>query len=71
MNAGQLFSYEPYATLPCLPAYPASSASENVTCDLTIQSAQYAALLTTLELGQSSSTGAAYKVAIDEYWQPH
>ena len=71
MNAGQLFSYEPYATLPCLPAYQASSASENVTCDLTIQSAQYAALLTTLELGQSSSTGAAYKVAIDEYWQPH
>jgi hypothetical protein len=66
INDGQFWAYEPYATLPCLPVYPASGA-ENVACDITIQNAEFAAVGVALALGQDSSTGAAYKAAIAQY----
>ena len=70
INDGQFWAYESYAALPCLPVYPATG-SENVACDISIQSAEFAAVFADWELGQFSSTGTAYKAAIAEYWQPH
>lgn len=71
INSGQLWSYEPYVSLPCLPVYPSSTISQNLACDLTIQSADFTAVGLALGLRQLSSTGAAYQAAIDAYWQAH
>lgn len=71
MNQGELYTYQSYATLPCLPVYPAGSSTENETCDLLIQNVEESAASAAMALGQYSATGGAYKAAIAQYWQPH
>jgi hypothetical protein len=70
-NAGEFSAYEPYAALPCLPVYPAATATENQACDLSILSAVSTTVASALGLGQISSTGTAYKAEIAAYWMPH
>ena len=70
-NNGEFYAYEPYASLPCLPVYPAVTASQNQACDRSILSAVTATVQSALGLGQLSSTGTAYKAEIAAYWMPH
>jgi hypothetical protein len=70
-NDGEFWAYEPYASLPCLPVYPAATPSQNVTCDLSILNAVTATVQTALGLGPLSSTGTAYQAAIAQYWVAH
>ena len=68
---GEFWAYEPYASLPCQPVYPAATQSQNQSCDLSILSAVTATVQVAMGLGQLSSTGTAYKAAIAAYWMPH
>jgi len=68
---GEYWAYQPYAALPCLPVYPASSGTQNVACDLSILSAESAVVWPALGLKQVSSMGAAYQAAIAAYSVPH
>ena len=70
-NDGEFWAYEPYATLPCLPVYPAGTASQNQACDLSILSAITSTVQSALGRGQLSATGTAYKAEIAAYWMPH
>ena len=70
-NAGEFYAYEPYASLPCVPVYPAVTASQNQACDLSILNAVTATVASALGRGQVSSTGTAYKAEIAAYWMPH
>ena len=69
-NAGEFWAYEPYAGLPCLPVYPDPN-SQNVTCDLSILTAETTAAQLALGLAQVSSTGTAYQADIAAYWVAH
>ena len=71
MNDGEFWAYEPYASLPCLPVYPAGTPTQNQVCDLSILSAVTATVQSALALEQMSATGTAYKAAITAYWMPH
>jgi hypothetical protein len=57
--------------MPCLPVYPAGTASQNQACDLSILSAITSTVQSALGLGQVSATGTAYKAEIAAYWMPH
>ncbi len=70
-NDGEFWAYEPYVALPCLPVYPAATATQNQACDLSILKAVSATVATAYTLGQVSSTGTAYKAEIAKYWMPH
>jgi hypothetical protein len=70
-NTGELYAYESYAALPCLPVYPAATATENQTCDLSILNTVSGTVQTALGLGQISSTGTAYHSAITANWVAH
>ena len=70
-NDGEFWAYEPYTSLPCLPVYPAGTASQNQACDLSILSAVTATVQSALGRGQLSATGTAYKAEIAAYWMPH
>jgi hypothetical protein len=70
-NDGEFWAYEPYTSMPCLPVYPAGSASQNQACDLNILSAVTSTVQSALGLGQVSATGTAYKAEIAAYWMPH
>ena len=70
-NDGEFYAYEPYASLPCVPVYPAATASQNQACDRSILSAVTATVQSALGLGQLSATGTAYKAEIAAYWMPH
>jgi hypothetical protein len=69
-NDGELYSYEAYSLLPCLPVYPDPDLL-NTACDLSILSAVSATMQSALALGQISSTGTAYKAEIAAYWMAH
>ncbi len=70
-NDGEFWAYEPYATLPCQPVYPAGTAGQNQACDLSILNAITSTVQSALGLGQVSATGTAYKAEIAAYWMPH
>ena len=70
-NDGEFYAYEPYTSLPCVPVYPAATASQNQTCDRSILSAVTVTVQSALALGQLSATGTAYKAEIAAYWMPH
>ena len=70
-NDGEFYAYEPYTSLPCVPVYPAATASQNQACDRSILSAVTATFQSALALGQLSATGTAYKAEIAAYWMPH
>lgn len=70
INDGELYSYEPYVSIRCIPVYPDTSGGD-VSCDLTIITTVDGAVNLALSLGQNSSTGAAYQSAITQYWQSH
>ncbi len=69
-NNGEFYSYEPYASLPCVPVYPDPN-SLNTACDLSILTAVTATVKSALGLGLLSSSGTAYKAEITSYWVPH
>jgi hypothetical protein len=70
-NTGELYFYEPYNALPCVPVYPAVTPSQNQTCDISILNAVANNVQSALGAGQISSTGSAYQAEIASYWVAH
>jgi hypothetical protein len=69
-NDGEFYAYEPYASLPCVPVYPATG-SENQSCDVLILGAVADLVQSALGSALISSTGSAYQAEIAAYWVAH
>ncbi|MFN7997496.1 MAG: hypothetical protein U0Q18_28015 [Bryobacteraceae bacterium] len=69
-NDSLFWAYEPYASIPCVPVYPATG-SQNASCDNQILNAAANVSQQALTSGQLSSLGKAFKAEITSYRIPH